>query len=276
MKINEAYEQVTNRILDHLEKGVMPWKRDWSGYNGPTIPANVTSMKEYRGGNIINLWIEQMEKGYETPLWLTYKQAIKAGGNVKKGQKSTPVIHFQYLKREDDKGEEFFIPSIRVWTVFNIDQCENLELDLSCEEYDNDPIAECEKFVKATKADIRNGNPAYYPTGDYITLPALTQFHSSEIYYQTAFHELSHWTGHKSRLDRGETTKKRTEYAFEELVAELSAAFLCAEFKFDSTSDQRSAEYLAGWIKMMKDDKKAFMAAAAKAQAACDFLHKMQ
>jgi len=220
--------------------------------------------------------------GYPTPRFLTFKQAQEAGGNVRKGEHGFKVYFVKQLeiheKDSDGTNETRLVPMMREYTVFNVAQCENLpdkvinpQPQRVRNKDDRDALAD--EFMASSRADIREGfGEAYYrPSDDYVSMPPFVSFKSGDAFYSTAFHELGHWTGHRSRLDRD--LKNRfgdRQYAAEELVAELTAAFLCAEWSFDN--DLRHAGYIAHWIELLRADKKAIFTAASKAQAAADFM----
>jgi antirestriction protein ArdC len=224
--------------------------------------------------------------GYSTPRYLTFKQAQDLGGNVRKGEHGTKVYFVKQLQvrdRSEPEGSDDairMVPMLREYTVFNVSQCEGLpdhiltpEAKAPRNKDERDTVAD--EFLAATRADIREGHgEAYYiPSKDFISLPSFAAFKNADSFYGVAFHELGHWTGAKPRLDRSEGMKGRfgdRAYAAEELVAELCAAFLCAEFNMDG--ELRHAGYIANWIELLKADKKAFFTACSKAQAAADFL----
>jgi antirestriction protein ArdC len=245
------------------------------------VPCNAVTNRPYSGCNVVLLWMAQAA-GYALPRFLTFKQALEAGGNVRKGEHGFRVYFVKQLEvhEKDDQGSDETrpVPMMREYTGFNVAQCENL----SDKVVNPQPVkvrnrdernALADDFLASSRADIREGfGEAYYrPSDDYVSMPAFVAFKSADAFYNTAFHELGHWTGHKSRLDRD--LKNRfgdRQYAAEELIAELAAAFLCAEFGFDN--DLRHAGYIAHWIELLKADKRAFFTAASKAQAAADHL----
>jgi antirestriction protein ArdC len=270
----DLYIEVTSRILTELETGAAPWIKPWSATPGLNHPHNAVSQRPYSGCNVVLLWMKQ----FAVPRYLTFKQAIELGGNVRKGEHGTKVYFVKQLQVQDKENPETqrTIPMLKEYTVFNVSQCEGLPeriLDPQAKPPRNkdqrDPLAD--EFLGL--ADIREGNgEAYYvPSKDFISLPAFAGFKNADNFYSTAFHELGHWTGHKLRLDRD--LKGRfgdRAYAAEELVAELCSAFLCAEFAFDG--ELRHAGYIGNWIGLLKADSRAFFTAASKAQAAADYL----
>ena len=209
-----------------------------------------------------------------TPRFLTFKQALELGGNVRKGERGTKVYFVKQLQvrdqGEDDKSSTRVIPMMREYTVFNVDQCENLPDSISTGKPirvrnpdTRDELADA--FLHSTGADIREGHGEafYVPSRDFISMPAFAGFKGADHFYNVAFHELTHWTGHKSRLDRDLKNRFGSrDYAAEELIAELGAAFLCAEFGFDG--DVRNAGYIASWVDLLKADKRAFFTACSR------------
>jgi antirestriction protein ArdC len=219
--------------------------------------------------------------GYRTPRFLTFKQASELGGNVRKGEHGTKVYFVKQLQvadRNGEEGETRIIPMMREYTVFNVDQCDGLpDRVLTLGEVEVRNIgrrdATIDEFLTHSGAAIREGfGEAYYrPGDDTISLPGFETFKDAAHFYAVAFHELGHWTGHKSRLDRDLRHRfGQRAYAAEELVAELCAAFLCAEFSVDG--DLRHAGYIQSWIGLLKADSRAFFTACNKAQAAADYL----
>jgi antirestriction protein ArdC len=277
----DFYAEVTTRIVQELERGAAPWIKPWSATAGQNVPQNAVTNRPYSGCNVILLWLAR-NRGWATPRFLTFKQAIEAGGNVRKGEQGTKVYFVKQLqirdRDSDSEGDSRLVPMMRQYTVFNVDQCENLPDTIKSGKPmrirnpdTRDALAD--QFLHSTGADIREGHgEAYYvPSRDFISMPAFEAFKGSDHFYNIAFHELTHWTGHKSRLDRD--LKHRfgeRAYAGEELVAELGAAFLSAEFGFDG--DVRNAGYIATWIDLLKSDKRAFFTACSKASKAADYL----
>ncbi len=268
------------RIVEELERGAAPWIRPWSATAGQNVPQNAVTNRPYSGCNVILLWLAR-NHGWPTPRFLTFKQAIEAGGNVRKGEHGTKVYFVKQLQIKDDEGDKIdarLVPMMREYTVFNVDQCENLPDTVKAGKPmrvrnpdTRDALAD--EFLRSTGADIREGQgEAYYvPSHDFISIPAFEAFKGADHFYNVAFHELTHWTGHKSRLDRD--LKHRfgeRAYAAEELIAELGAAFLCAEFGFDG--DVRNAGYIATWIDLLKADKRAFFTACNRASKAAEYL----
>lgn len=273
-------EEVTAKILAKLEAGVVPWVKPWSSTAGGNMPCNATTNRLYSGVNTVILWQACEENAWPTMRFLTFNQAKACGGNVKKGEKSKCfIVFFKPLKVKDKKtNEDKKVLLLRSWAVFNVAQCENLPESVMVgrkmrirNKDARDPLADY--YIKHTGADFREGHGQafYVPSQDFVSMPAFEAFKSADTFYNTSFHELTHWTAAKGRCER--SLKNRfgeKEYAAEELVAELGAAFQCAEFGFDG--ETQSAEYIGHWIKMLKDDDKAFFTAASMAQKAVDWL----
>lgn len=286
----DVYTRVTERIIADLEQGVRTWMKPWhaehaAGKISRPLRHNGTP---YRGVNILLLWGESMAKGYAAPIWMTFKQALELDANVRKGEHGSLVVYANRITKTEtgENGEdvEREIPFMKGYTVFNVEQIEGLPAIYYAKPENPLPLPErilhAEQFLTATGATIRHGgNMAYYAPGpDSIQLPPFEAFKDRESYYATALHELTHWTKHKSRLDRDFGRQKFGDpgYAREELVAELGAAFLCSEIGITPEVRDDHAAYLASWLNVLKEDKRAIFSAAAHAQRAADFLNAMQ
>lgn len=282
----DIYETITDRIVADLERGVRPWMKPWNAEHaaGRIVRPLRANGVAYRGINTIMLWSEAVAKGFAAPIWMTFKQAQELGGHVRKGESGSLVVYANTLHRTetDERGEEVErdIPYMKGYTVFNVEQIEGLP-----EEYTRlahvqlDPverIAAMDAFFAETGADISHGgNRAFYAEGaDRIQLPPFETFRDAESYYATLAHEGTHWTKHKSRLDRDLGRKRWGDegYAAEELVAELGAAFLCADLGITPEVREDHAAYIGNWLSVLKGDKRAIFTAAAHAQRAVDFL----
>jgi antirestriction protein ArdC len=285
----DLYQHVTNRILDDLERGVRPWLKPWSASNvgGFVLPRRHNGIP-YQGVNVLLLWSESMARGYTATIWMTFRQALELGAHVRKGETGTLVVFADRITRAEDgeNGEnvERSIPYLKSYTVFNVEQIEGLPPkylpQASAPTSAETRHAEAEGFIAATRAIIRfGGDRAFYaPAFDVIQLPPLPAFRDTESYYSTALHELTHWTGHPSRCAR-ELNGHRfgsESYAFEELVAELGSAFLCAELGITPEVRDDHAAYLASWLAVLRQDKRAIFAAASQAQRAADYLRGLQ
>lgn len=277
----DLYAEVSERIIAELEAGAAPWVKPWSATSGANTPCNAATNRPYSGCNVVLLWMAQAAC-YRTPRFLTFKQALELGGNVRKGERGTKVYFVKQLQVRDDGTDDGsatrLIPMMREYTVFNVDQCENLPESVIAGKLvrvrnpdGRDELAD--DFLRSTGADIRegHGDAFYVPSRDFISMPAFEAFNGADHFYNVAFHEVLHWTGHKSRLDRDLKNRFGSRsYAAEELIAELGAAFLCAEFGFDG--DIRSAGYIASWIELLKADKRAIFTACSQASKAADYL----
>jgi antirestriction protein ArdC len=273
--MNKVYTDIADRILVQLEAGNLPWLKPWSSIGGNGMPRNAQTGRAYSGVNVLLLWAEAVSKGYPTHGWLTYKQATDLGGNVRKGEKGTHICFVSSFEKKTDAGEAERVPFLKSYTVFNVAQCDGLNLPAA-------PVvpvnpgqrdADCDAFIASTGADIRHGSggACYMRNLDCIMLPDFASFNSSNGYYATALHELVHWTGAPHRLDRAKgKVFGDVAYAAEELVAELGSAFLCAEFGYDTVT--QSAAYIQSWIKMLRDNPRAFITAASAASKATEYL----
>jgi antirestriction protein ArdC len=286
----DVYTRITGKIIADLEQGVRTWMKPWNAGNTAgriTRPLRHNGVA-YSGINILMLWAEAMDKGFAAPIWMTFKQALELKANVRKGEKGSLVVYANSITRteEDDKGEESEreIHYMKGYTVFNVEQIEGLP-----EHYYGKPeatatlverISHAEAFFAATKADIRyRGDRAFYSNdGDYIQMPVIEAFRDAESFYATLAHESTHWTKHPSRLDRSFGRKSWGDegYAREELVAELASAFLCADLGLTPEVRDDHASYIASWLTVLKNDKRAIFSAAAHAQKAVEFLHGLQ
>ena len=277
----DLYSEVSARIVAELEGGAAPWIKPWSAAPGANTPCNAVTNRPYSGCNVVLLWMAQAA-GYRTPRYLTYKQALEMGSHVRRGERGMKVYFVKQLQvRDQDAADNVsarLIPMMREYTVFNVDQCEGLPDSVSTgrpmrvrNPDARDDLAD--QFLRATSADIREGHgEAYYvPSRDFISMPTFGAFKGADHFYGTVFHELTHWTGHMSRLDRDLKNRFGSRnYAGEELIAELGAAFLCAEFGFDG--DLRHAGYIEHWIELLKADKRAFFTACSQGSKAADYL----
>lgn len=281
----DVYTRVTDRIIADLESGVRPWLKPWSaGHREGRITRPLRhNGQPYSGINVLLLWGDAAAKGFTADTWMTYKQATTFGAHVRKGEQGSLVVYAdRFTKTEsNEKGEEVEreIPFMKAYTVFNVEQIEGLP-----ERYAPATIAPpeplhlieaAEAFFAGTGATFRHGgNRAFYAPGqDVIQLPPVESFRDAESYAATKAHELIHWTGHADRMAR-EFGKRfgDTAYAREELLAELGSAFLCADLGVTAEPREDHAAYLASWLKVLKEDKRAIFSAAAHAQRAADYL----
>jgi antirestriction protein ArdC len=286
----DVYARITAKIVADLEQGVRSWLRPWNAEHAAgriTRPLRANGLP-YKGINVLMLWGDAVVKGFACPIWMTYRQALEQNGQVRKGEHGSLVVYADRFTRTatDEKGEEIEreIPFMKGYTVFNCEQIDGLPPHF----YANaaplgsmlERIETAERFLAATGAAIvHGGNRAcYIETHDRIHVPCIDVFRDRESYYATLLHELGHWTKHPARLNR-EFGRKRwgdAGYAAEELVAELGAAFLCADLGVTPEPREDHAAYLATWLEVLKSDTRAIFTAAAHAQRAVDFLHGLQ
>jgi antirestriction protein ArdC len=267
-----VYDIITNQIIDQLQAGVAPWRKPWA-CAAAGAPANFVTKRPYSGINTLLLGMS----AYASPYWLTYKQAAALGGNVRKGEKGTAIVFWKIGERQTADGdtEKSFV--LRYYTVFNIAQCDNLPDAAPVDaprEVQGIPAAEAIWQGYRDRPTLSTaGTAAFYnPAADSITLPAPASFTTDENFWATLFHEAAHSTGHSSRLDRLKPATFGSEtYGKEELVAELAAAFLCADAGIVNTLPQ-SASYLQGWITALKGDSRLLITAAAAAQRAAHYI----
>lgn len=278
-QMSKVYEIITSRIIEQLEKGTVPWHKPWNG--DLSYPRNGVSQRAYRGINVFLLGCSE----YSSPNWLTFKQAKDLGGAVRKGEKSTPVIFWKWLDKEDSEtGDAIKVPLLRYYNVFNVSQCDlpadKLPPEPKIETFPFSPIETCEQVVSEMAnppAIESNANAAFYrPSSDSVHMPSPERFEKAEEFYSTLFHELTHATGHKSRLHREGIADvaafgSRT-YSKEELIAEMGSAFLCGHCRIEQTTLDNSAAYINGWLKKLKGDSKLVIHAAAAAQKATDLI----
>jgi antirestriction protein ArdC len=286
----DLYTRVTNAIMADLEKGVLPWVQPWQSSHAAgevSRPLRFNGVP-YRGINVLLLWVAAIEKRFSCPLWMTYKQADELGGQVRRGEKGALVVYANTITcaKTDENGEEqtHDVPFLKSYTVFNCEQIDALPARYYAQAEETphpvERIERAEQFFANTGAEIRHGGGlAYYsPTADYIQMPFFESFHSAEAYYATLAHEVTHLTRHPSRLARdfGRQRWGDAGYAMEELVAEMGAAFLCADLGLTPETREDHAAYIDSWLKVLKSDKRAIFAAASHAQRATDFLHGLQ
>ena len=287
----DVYERITAKIVADLEQGVRPWLKPWNAEHAAgriTRPLRSNGIP-YRGINIVMLWMEALEKGFSAPIWMTFKQALELGAHVRKGEKGSLVVYADTITRtqEDESGKESeaVIPFMKGYVVFNVEQIENLppQYHAKAQQPQLDPLQRIERaegFFAATGLSvIHGGNMACYSvTHDHIRMPPFETFRDTESYYSTLGHESIHATRHPKRLDRDFGRKRWGDegYAMEELVAELGAAFVCADLALTPEVRADHASYVDSWLKVLKGDKRAVFAAASHAQKAADYLSGLQ
>lgn len=284
----DIYSRITNQIIAALEQGVKPWTQPWNAAHaaGHVSRPLRHNGQPYGGINVLTLWASAMTGHFSAPIWMTFRQAIELGGHVRKGEKGAPVVYANTISKteaDESTGDdvERTIPFLKAYTVFNVEQIEDLPGHFyALAESTRNPderIIDAERFFAASRADIRHGgDSAYYsPALDYIQMPPFDAFRDAQAYYATLAHEATHWTKHATRLDRDFGRKRFGDdgCAREELVAELGAAFLCADLGLALEDRADHAAYIGHWLAVLKDDKRAVFTAAAHAQRAADYLH---
>jgi len=283
--VRDIYAEVTAKIIHELEEGRLPWVQPWgrTGSINPSLPRNALTARNYSGVNVLILWGAVIEQGWPSQSWLTFRQALEAGGNVRKGEHGTTVVYADRFTPEKEKerarqtGEDAkAIPFLKRFTVFNIAQCEGLRPGLAA---DPAPLARCEivpvaeDVIAASGVDFRiGGDRAFYvPSADYVQVPPQPAFFEQINFYRTALHELTHSTGHPSRLGRKLTNGFGSkDYAREELIAEMGSAFLCASLGIQPTV--RHADYIGSWLEVLREDNRAIFQAASAATKAADWI----
>lgn len=276
-----VYDVINSRIMELLEQGTVPWRKTWNAQSN--MPRNLCRNREYRGINLFMLACQP----YSSPHWLTFKQVQDKGGHVRKGEKSCPVIFWKWLDKRvedvisNDTLSTDKIPLLRYYSVFNLEQTEGIEPPPTTEIVNTfTPIEMAEQIITGmpNRPEIKHGGnrASYSPMLDYVKLPVPESFDYPEEYYSTAFHELSHATGHSSRVGRKGILEPSYfgshEYSKEELIAEMSAAFLCGHIGIENSTIENSAAYIAGWLKALKNDRTLLIQAGGMAQRAADYI----
>ncbi len=277
----DIYQQVTDRIIEAMEtaqdKGATSL---WDGAGERAgLPVNHATGKPYTGINTLILWAAAGTHGYRSNRWMTYQQAKTAGGQVRKGEQGTQCVFYKPIEakevNEAGESEKKRVAVLKTFSLFNLDQIDGIAADATAVRPVFEPLAEAERILKESGTRItEGGNQAFYHRAtDSIHLPDRDRFHSPENFYATALHELTHWTGHESRLNRTFGQRFGDEaYSMEELVAELGAAFAIAELGIVSATIEAHASYLDSWLRVLKSDKKAIFTAAAQAAKAHNYL----
>lgn len=287
----DIHQEITDRIVAAIERGAerfeMPWHR---GGISQGRPANALSRRGYRGINVLALWVAAESKGYTSGYWATYGQWQNLGAGVKKGQKATRIVFYRQIVRDRREGEQsddetvtYF--AVRFFSVFNADQVNGWRPPEQVSKGHVEALAQAEGFIRNTGAVIRHGGARayYHPARDDIVMPDRSRFvdtpagSATEGYYATLFHELTHWTGDRKRVNRSLSGRFGDKaYAMEELVAELGGAFLCADLGVSNTPRADHASYVAGWLEVLKKDRKAVFTAANRAHEAAEYLACLQ
>ncbi|MBA4208426.1 MAG: antirestriction protein ArdC [Parvibaculum sp.] len=278
------YDDITDKIIAELEAGRLPWVQPWGTTAAPlAIPKNAATGRQYSGVNILLLWGAVVQFGFPCQSWLTFRQALSLGGNVMKGERGTTVVYADKFIPDGEKtraaeaGEDpQAIPFLKRYTVFNAAQCEGLPENVMAAAPPPPPgmiEPQVEALIEATGIDFRigGGRAFYVPAHDYVQVPPPQAYFEPINWHRTALHELGHATGHRSRLDRDLSAGFGTQkYAFEELVAELNAAFCCGSLGIAPTV--RHADYIGSWLEVLREDNRAIVRAASLASKATDWL----
>ncbi len=285
----DVYQLITDRIIAYLESDQIPWEKPWHG-GAAGRPKNLLSKKPYNGVNVFMLSMAASVKGYDSPYWLTFKQTKDMGGNVIKGEKSTPIVFWKLLNVKDkDSGEKKEIPFLRYSNVFNLDQVEGIDVAKipaseiqKPDDLEFEPVAACDNMIeqwldRPVVVHENKGRAFYSPAKDFVNMPPAEKFKSSEEYYAILFHEYVHSTGNHKRLKRFDPEARvaafgSTDYSKEELIAEMGAAFLCGITGIEKPVIKNSAAYIQSWLSVLKGDKKMVIQAAGKAQAAANYI----
>jgi antirestriction protein ArdC len=276
-----AYQTITAQIVEALKRGVVPWRKPWRGRD--QLPCNAVSKRPYHGVNLLLLSLAP----FRDHRWMTLRQANELGGRIRRGERSSIAVFWKHLdvteEQDAQDGRRRCIPLLRYYHVFNAEQCEGLNLPVLMDDWNEELTARIEKAEEVVMSMpnppkiVEGGNAAcYQPPEDLVRIPKIRDFESAEAYYATLFHELGHSTGHLNRLNRPGVTGSihfgSCDYSREELVAELTSAFCCAEVGIDNSILDNAASYIHGWLEALQGDPKAVVAAAGQAQRATDYI----
>ena len=280
------YDEITDKIIAELEAGRIPWVQPWgtAAAKAPlAMPQNASTRRHYSGINVLILWGAVIERGFTGQSWLTFRQALGLGGNVRKGEHGTTVVYADRFVPNDERrsaaetGEEAqAIPFLKRFTVFNTDQCEGLPEDVASAAPPPPPgliEPQAEALIAATGAEFQIGGARafYSPSGDFVQVPPPQAYFEPINWHRTAFHELSHWSGAACRLGRDLSGFFGSKsYAREELVAEMAGAFICASLGIVPTV--RHADYIGSWLEVLREDSRAIVRAASSASKAADYI----
>lgn len=283
MQQHKSYNDLTAHFIGQLEQGTRPWSRSWKSsaanvgrpLRGNGIP--------YRGVNVLALWTHSMLRGFSSPYWMTFLQAKDFGAHVRKGAKSAQVFKVGQVVKEKPGEDPDVFSYLKSYAVFNAEEIEGLPAHffpaVDAPKPEQGRIAAAEDFARRTGANIRHGGDrAFYArAADLVQMPMFGDFESPDAYYATLFHELTHWTGAPHRVERPKGDRfGDPKYAFEELVAELGAAFICADLRISDTPRPDHASYLANWVEALRAHPRILMQAASHAEKAAEYLHGLQ
>lgn len=277
----DVYEQITNAIVSTIEEGADKYEMPWHALS---IPLNATSRKPYRGVNVLMLWATAQKRAYTSNEWATYRQWQEAGAQVRKGECSTTVVFWKFYDRSEEQQEDVDAPEdrprcfARCYHVFNASQVDGYVPQVAEQLPESARIENAERFFASLPAVVKHGGDRafYSPMGDFIQMPPFAQFKSPEAYVSTKAHEFGHWSGSGSRLNRDLSGRFGDErYSMEELIAELTSCFVCADLRIQSEPRVDHAPYIASWLRVLKGDRKAIFTAASKAQEATSYLQRL-
>ena len=283
-----VYQDITDAIIADLERGCVPWAQPWDSAAGSvpfTIPRNASTRRPYSGINILTLWSAVAKRKFAGHDWITFRQALAVGANVRKGERGVTVVYADRFipeatrERARETGDAVTsIPFLKRFTLFNADQCEGLPVDPEAPQPPPEAIIPAaDAVIVATGADIRigGGEAFYHPILDYVQVPPVHAYFEPTNWFRTVFHELSHRTGHPSRLNRDQSGVFGSPvYAREELVAEMAGAFVCASLGVTPTV--RHADYIGSWLEVIREDNRAITRAASAASKAADHILQRQ
>lgn len=277
----DVYEQITNAIVSAIEDGAGKYEMPWHALS---IPLNATSRKPYRGVNVLMLWATAQKHAYTSNEWATYRQWQEAGAQVRKGERSTTVVFWKFYDGPEEQQEDSDTPEdrprcfARCYNVFNASQVDGYVAQTAGQLPESERIENADRFFANLPAVVKyGGDRAFYsPAGDFIQMPPFAQFKSPEGYVCTKAHEFGHWSGAPSRLNRDLSGRFGDErYSMEELIAELTSCFVCADLQIQSEPRVDHAPYIQSWLRVLKSDKKAIFTAASKAQEAASYLQQL-
>ncbi len=286
----DVYQEITDQMIAMIEAGTRPWSKSWNGSAAPNIPLRSTGVP-YRGINVLTLWVASMTKGFASPHWLTFKQALALGGCVRKGERGSTVVYANKIEVDADRGEggpdqgsddsKRQVAFLKRYTVFNAEQIDGIAAKypipapIITATNPDERDAELDALFAQVPVTVRHhgSQPYYQPSTDHVVMPEFADFHTSDDYNSTLAHELCHASGHVDRLARPTLiSTKREDYAREELVAELGAAFVSATIGIKLHDREDHAAYLASWLQALRNDKRCIFTAARLAQDASDWL----
>lgn len=279
----DVYDQITSALIAAIEEGSGTFEMPWHALSSPMNAAN---RKLYRGVNILMLWAAARKYNYSAQEWATYRQWNELGAQVRKGERSTIVVFWKFFDSESEEEQQEETEDTparprcfaRAYHVFNAAQVDGYKAKLEKQLPESERIAQAEAFFQSLPATIQyGGDRAYYsPAGDYIQMPHFTQFKTPEGYVSTMCHELSHWSGAKSRLNRDLTGRfGDASYAMEEMIAQISSSFLCADLQIRSQPSHDDAAYVSNWLRVLRGDRRAIFTAASRAQEAANYLKQL-